>query len=572
MSTFTTITPIKSILDPYKRVKYTNGLILGVDEFVQEELYLSEKNRLHNRALHGYGTICGLDVSIQQGDTGPEVIVAPGLAINPQGQEIRVSAAQCAQLNAWLAHHQAEVLEQLGSPPDPVLSLYVTLCYRECETDLVPIPGEPCRSQEKQVVPSRIADDFELRLSWTPSAQIEETTIRRFGDLLAQIVITADGTTFLTQLELEDLVRGLASDSLPLHHSSPPLPNAPFCLHPDEACEMLRVAFRVWATEVRPVLLSEEKNCATGQPDERCIHLAQLDFAVAEVEGTWQVDGLVTLNQDDRPILLQTRLLQEWLLCSPPQWKSTCTFVSLAVLKTTPPDVITIRAWLHHPTQLNVPNDAVSIAFNDRPIGHDRVTIRQTLPQTNVWDLEVQGTFFNGDRITVRFDTQRLTEVGSPHRILSETLKNGECRYGDREGNHIVGYLTVPEQIPRAMNLVTITRLDDMEYEFWFHTDNLGALLSLSKDDFTVHMETIDKATFSETVDIDNIDKIGRNVFAIELDREATWLNFQFFLWSIRLENGQTLQDFAMANQITFIGYNGNDKLPIVTLPIRVAK
>ena len=41
-------------LDPHKRVCYSQGLVLGVDEFVQEELYFLEQHRRHARGLHGY--------------------------------------------------------------------------------------------------------------------------------------------------------------------------------------------------------------------------------------------------------------------------------------------------------------------------------------------------------------------------------------------------------------------------------------------------------------------------------------------------------------------------------------
>ena len=47
--------PPSTGLDPDKRVKYSLGLVLGVDEFEQEQHYLLGRGRQHNRALHGYG-------------------------------------------------------------------------------------------------------------------------------------------------------------------------------------------------------------------------------------------------------------------------------------------------------------------------------------------------------------------------------------------------------------------------------------------------------------------------------------------------------------------------------------
>ena len=89
MSTNTTIT--SPALDPFKRVKYSTGLILGVDEFEQEQYYLMHRDDLHTRLLHGYGTVCGLQVSITPGDDGPQVQVSAGAAVDTQN----VGAACC---------------------------------------------------------------------------------------------------------------------------------------------------------------------------------------------------------------------------------------------------------------------------------------------------------------------------------------------------------------------------------------------------------------------------------------------------------------------------------------------
>ena len=36
--------------------------MLGVNDFRTEQAYFREKQKLHNRCLHGYGTVCGLMV------------------------------------------------------------------------------------------------------------------------------------------------------------------------------------------------------------------------------------------------------------------------------------------------------------------------------------------------------------------------------------------------------------------------------------------------------------------------------------------------------------------------------
>src|SRR4030095_7703061 len=115
---FRTAAADTAALDPHKRVRYSTGLVLGVDEFNQEQLYLMERDRLHQRALHGYGTVLGLAVTVRDGADGrPEVVVAPGLAVTPRGESVCVPRAQCADLDGWLTVHRNELPGATGSPP-----------------------------------------------------------------------------------------------------------------------------------------------------------------------------------------------------------------------------------------------------------------------------------------------------------------------------------------------------------------------------------------------------------------------------------------------------------------------
>jgi len=324
MSVSRTITASMRKLDPLKRVNYTFGLVLGVDEFLQEQTHLAEKDRSQYRLAHGYGTVCGLGVRIDSATM--EVRIAPGVAINPQGREIRVPREMCARLNDWLVTNKDALEDSFGLPPFN-LSLCVVLCYRECETDVVPVPGEPCRTQQDATAASRIAESFELKLcvnedssigSPMPSlpeglryrtSQFEEDAIREFGKLLGRVRITDSAMTFVTQQELEDLVRQVsAQPSAPV--ASPAWNGGTLHLHPDDASDFLRAAFRVWVTEVRPVLYSPAESTCCEPPAEQCVLLADLDLAV---DASWQVSGSVQVDQVRRPILVQTRVLQESL-------------------------------------------------------------------------------------------------------------------------------------------------------------------------------------------------------------------------------------------------------------------
>ncbi len=79
---------------------------------------------------------------------------------------------------------------------------------------------------------------------------------------------------------------------------------------------MLNAGYRVWIHEVRPSLNPETGACEVprGPDDGRCVLLACLDVNFVEVANELQVDGEVTIDRTCGPILVQTRLLQEFLL------------------------------------------------------------------------------------------------------------------------------------------------------------------------------------------------------------------------------------------------------------------
>jgi hypothetical protein len=346
MSTFVD-SNIKAVpkLDPTKHVNYVQGMILGVDDFTQEFAYLSGRDQWMARDLLGYGTVCGLRVTVNQDEVrneikGPWVHVTAGTAVNPKGQMIRVTSEQCASLKTWFENkeNKARIAEKLKetSPPDDHLSLYVVLCYRECPTDNVPIPGEPCRSEQDLMEPSRLQDDFILELRFDAPEQTEEDAIRDFISWLKSSIEIIDehasppnGTDIK---KFEEAIRKAAylETSPP---SSPPdfmydSPPFHFAIHADAVCEYLRVAFRIWVTELRPKWRNKVppvKNCkgnGNGGSDSRepepadCVLLAELDVPLmADPEADFKIAGPITCNEKKRPYLVHLRMLQEMLMC-----------------------------------------------------------------------------------------------------------------------------------------------------------------------------------------------------------------------------------------------------------------
>ena len=313
---FTTDIPAPSTLDPKKRVRYFTGQVLGEDEFRQDQLYLMTRDEQHQRGLHGYGRVSGLHVGQRMTDAGTvEIVVSPGLAVNPRGETICVHQAQCADLDIWLETNRDDLL---GSPPlvlPGVATLYLVLCARDCETDLVPVLGDPCRVLDEATAASRIADDFNLCFRLDPPEHSEETAITELGALLRDIEIT-DALPGMSPETLAQLVR---DTFLPV--SSPPgpppaSPPAELTLHPDTALEAMEAALQVWVTEVRPTLNPETGACTIPRDGDggRCVLIGCLDVPFGEGADGLEVTGPVTIDGTCGPLLLQTRLLQELAL------------------------------------------------------------------------------------------------------------------------------------------------------------------------------------------------------------------------------------------------------------------
>jgi hypothetical protein len=333
-SCFTSNAATPSVVDPdpTRHVNYTLGMVLGVDDFMQEHAYLSGRDEWTARDLIGYGTARGLRVGVEVDATkGPRVVVEPGAALSPRGRLICVPGAQCAYLNQWLDAHGQELVGQLGSPPPADVPLYVVLCYRECLTDEVPIPGEPCRSESELMAPSRLADDFCLELRFSPPNQREEDALRDFVAWLKRVDIS-DAAPDSTPLDkflraIRDAAQQWLAPASPL--KSPPgdfmFGSPPAFLHVRlaDAGEYMRAAFRLWVTELRPKWFDRWRGCAPGsfptdkKDDEECVLLAEVGVPILQDgPGRWVVDDKqgVSVNENRRPYVVHLRMLQEWVL------------------------------------------------------------------------------------------------------------------------------------------------------------------------------------------------------------------------------------------------------------------
>ena len=332
---------------PWLHVNYAKGMVLGVDDLTQEFAYLAGRDQWAVRDLLGYGTLSGLAVRVDDTAEGPRVRVAAGSAAVPSGRLVCVSAEQCALLDQWLAKPENAALVDdtlaFSSPPagSGTLSLYLTLCYADCTTQPVPIPGDPCRSEDQLMADSRIADDYRLELRIAPPPQVEEDALRDFLVWLRAVPVVDGAPPAPVDAALERQwaqgVRLAAQPWLDLASASPPVSSPPpgdylfdspptaLAIASAHLTAFLRVALRVWVTELRP-LWQARAGAAEPRPDEDCVLLARLAVPVVwsgGAVGAWQVSGpaaAIAVDESRRPLLVHARLLEEWLLggASPP--------------------------------------------------------------------------------------------------------------------------------------------------------------------------------------------------------------------------------------------------------------
>jgi hypothetical protein len=122
----------------FSRLRYFHGQPIGALDLRQEQAYHRDRGRLHNRLLHGWGIVCGLDVAVLPvAECDPDradpdattLVVGAGAAIDCAGDEIVVRRPRPVELADLLPE---AVLERLRQQPATV---YLSVCLHEQPTD-----------------------------------------------------------------------------------------------------------------------------------------------------------------------------------------------------------------------------------------------------------------------------------------------------------------------------------------------------------------------------------------------------------------------------------------------------
>jgi hypothetical protein len=153
-----------------KRMNYYDHQFLGAADFKAEQDYHLGMRRLHNKLMHTWGVLDGLDVTA----TGTTVAVAAGRAIDSDGCEIILSDRTPLDLS----------LQPAGTP------IFITIAYKDRPSDHTAEAGGEGDT--------RIEEAPEVKASTTAPADKSKTLI------LAKV--TRTGTT-LGPFDLNDLTR-----------------------------------------------------------------------------------------------------------------------------------------------------------------------------------------------------------------------------------------------------------------------------------------------------------------------------------------------------------------------------
>lgn len=208
------------------RLRYFHGQPLSALDLRREQSYHRDRARLHNRLLHGWGIVCGLEITVPQprptadcddGHAGPEVVVMPGAALDCRGDEMLVRHPRPVRLDALLTEEMRKLLSERPA------TVHLAICFHETPIDPTrPLLASGCEPAS-DCQHARVLDSYRLVLTLEPPDRgprcepccgacgdtcVELAAIRDFHPdrpLTAEQVDTS-GRRSLTRQELTEIV------------------------------------------------------------------------------------------------------------------------------------------------------------------------------------------------------------------------------------------------------------------------------------------------------------------------------------------------------------------------------
>lgn len=208
------------------RVNFFNRQLLTADDMTTECDYFLQKLRRHNRFMHGWGVVCGLNVTAAP-VTGAawRVQIGSGYALGPYGDEIFVGEAVFFDLAACLTGGPTNPCEPsmlLPGPGGTGGTFWLAIKYAECLAGPVQVASNGCGCDNDPCQYSRIRDSFQIQCLGTQPptpalpnlCQIVGGTIAPCPDcptdpwvVLAKITVPSSSTS--TMITIDNTVRNL---------------------------------------------------------------------------------------------------------------------------------------------------------------------------------------------------------------------------------------------------------------------------------------------------------------------------------------------------------------------------
>lgn len=151
-----------------ERVRYFSRQLLDAHDLTDDQSYHRAKQRMHNRLLHGWGIVCGLEVKPTATTQTPlNVTICPGFALSPQGDEICVSTEVQFDLATCTSGPAAGCCSSPCSPivpvrVDPAKPFLIAIKYAPCPSRPVRVSPVGCGCDDTACEYSRIRDGYEI--------------------------------------------------------------------------------------------------------------------------------------------------------------------------------------------------------------------------------------------------------------------------------------------------------------------------------------------------------------------------------------------------------------------------
>lgn len=202
----------RSVSGP-NRLYYAQGVLLDAQDFSDEQSYHRGRLARALQYLFGTGTVAGLRVSFEE--ETEEVVIEPGLALDPLGRLIEVPRRCCLRLREWYAAQRDQDLQGgwIDESGTPLLIADVFVRFVVCENGKTPAFAAGPFDALDAVQPSRLRDAFEFALVIRGEAGVRRQALLD-GDPTPPVIPVPDARELLLGLPADPAARLTAIEDL----------------------------------------------------------------------------------------------------------------------------------------------------------------------------------------------------------------------------------------------------------------------------------------------------------------------------------------------------------------------